>query len=402
MTSLPTTTRPTAAGAPPRQAVPADLVDRVRRHVAAHPHPTGARAPGGPAGGEAHGGPAALRAAVAAALHAEGLQLGADEHAVLVRDLADHVGGLGPLEALLRQPGVTDVLVNGPGHVWVERDGRLQLTDVTFPSAEAVLEAVRRVVGPQGGRIDRSRPFVDAKLPDGSRLHAVAAPIVVDGPLVTIRRFDARLIGWESLLASDDVPATAAAVLQAAVADRRAVVVCGRTGTGKTTLLQRLLSDVDPAERVVLIEDAPELRPRTGHLVRMETRPPSAEGTGGVDIATLVRQALRMRPDRIVVGEVRGIEVADVLQALITGHEGCMTTVHASSAAEALIRLEGMALQAGLPMAAAQAQLGSAVDVVVALDRGPGGRRGVVEIADVTVRGRLPRATTTWRREGWR
>ncbi|HUG83968.1 MAG TPA: ATPase, T2SS/T4P/T4SS family [Euzebya sp.] len=374
-------------GAGEVEVVDPGLVDRIRQHLATAPGHDGS--------------PAGVRAAVAAALHAEGIHLPAARLAPLVRDLADHVVGLGPLESLLRQPGVTDVMVNGPRQVWVERHGRLELTAVTFPSAEAVLQAVRRIVGPLGGRIDRSRPFVDAKLPDGSRLHAVAAPIVVDGPLVTVRRFDARLVDWATLTASDTVPADAAALLHQAVTQRLAVVVCGRTGTGKTTLLQRLLSDVDPDDRVVLIEDAPELRPRTRHLVRMETRPPSAEGSGAVDIATLVRQALRMRPDRIIVGEVRGIEIADVLQALITGHEGCMTTVHASTAAQALIRLEGMALQAGLPLAAAHAQLASAIDLIVALDRGPAGRRGVVEVAEVRVEGRVPRAIPRWQRRVW-
>lgn len=309
--------------------------------------------------------------------------------AVLVRDLADHVSGLGPLETLLRQPGVTDVMVNGPNEVWVERDGHLQRTAVQFADAEAVLAAVRRVVGPLGGRIDRTRPFVDAKLGDGSRLHAVAAPIAAEGPLVTLRRFDARTISWQQLIASDAIPGPAAEELQKAVSRRDAIVVCGRTGTGKTTLLQRLVGDVAAEDRIVLIEDSPELRPTTPHLVRLETRPPSVEGSGAVDMSTLVRQALRMRPDRIVVGEVRGTEIADVLQALITGHEGCMTTVHASSAAQALIRLEGMALLAGLPLVAAQAQIGSAVDTIVALDRGPDGQRGVVEIASIAVDRRL-------------
>jgi pilus assembly protein CpaF len=374
-----------AATATDQQVLAPAAVARIRRRMAEQTTPTAS--------------PSSVRAAVAEALHAEGVHLPPGAQALLVRDLADHVAGLGPIQALLRQPGVTDVMVNGPRQVWVERHGRLEQTDVAFADADAVLDAVRRVVGPLGGRIDRSRPFVDATLPDGSRLHAVAAPIVADGPLVTVRRFDARLLDWSQLIATGTVPEPAADLLRAAVADRRAVVVCGRTGSGKTTLLQRLLSDVADADRVVLIEDAPELRPQTAHLVRMQTRPASAEGTGAVEIATLVRQALRMRPDRIVVGEVRGVEVADVLQALITGHEGCMTTVHASSAAEALVRLEGMALQAGLPLAAAQAQIGSALDVVVSLDRGTDGTRGVVEIADISLDGRAPVATPRWRRD---
>ncbi|MGI9015954.1 MAG: CpaF family protein [Euzebya sp.] len=368
-------------------AMDPELVVRVRRRMAS----TVATATG----------PAAVRAAVAAALAQEGITLSPARMAPLVRDLADHVAGLGPLERLLRQPGVTDVMVNGPAEVWVERDGRLQRTDVAFPDDDALLEAVRRVVGPHGHRIDRTRPFVDAKLADGSRLHAVGAPIVTDGTLVTLRRYDARTISWSDLISTDAVPERAAELIGDAVRQRAALVVCGRTGTGKTTLLQRILSDVADNDRVVLIEDAPELRPTTSHLVRMETRPPSAEGSGAVDIATLVRQALRMRPDRIVIGEVRGVEIADVLQAMITGHEGCMTTVHASSAEQALIRLEGMALLAGLPLAAAQVQLASALDLIVALDRGPDGRRGVTEIAQVTAVDRVPVATPIWRRQGW-
>jgi pilus assembly protein CpaF len=378
----------TAVDGPAADGVLADLVDRVRLRLA---------------DGRADlATPAAVRTAVAAALAGEGVVLPPDRLAPLVRRIADHVAGLGPLEALLRQPGVTDVMANGPAEVWVERDGVLERTDVAFPDADALLAAVRRVVAAQGGRLDRSRPFVDARLPDGSRLHAVGPPIVAGGPVVTLRRFDARLIGWDRLVATGTVPPPAAGLLRQAVDRRAAIVVCGRTGTGKTTLLQRLVSDVDPGDRVVLIEDAPELRPSTPHLVRLETRPPTVEGVGQVDVALLVRQALRMRPDRIVVGEVRGVEVADVLQALITGHEGCMTTVHASSAAEAMIRLEGMALLAGLPLAAARAQLASAVDVVVALDRGPDGRRGVVEVATVHGSGDgRPTARTAWQRESW-
>ena len=251
---------------------------------------------------------------------------------------------------------------------------------------------------PSVGGLDRSRPFVDARLPDGSRLHAVIAPIVDHGPVVTVRRFDVGRLDWEALTRTGAVPPDAVAILRQLVADRHSLVVCGRTGVGKTTLLQQLLGDVGPDERVVLIEDAPELRPDTPHLVRMRTRPASAEGAGEIDAGTLVRQALRMRPDRIVIGEVRGIEIADVLQALITGHEGCMTTLHASSAEEALIRLEGLALLAGLPLSAAQAQIGSAVDAIVALGRDGDGNRGVTEIATVSSRNRTPVATAIWER----
>lgn len=334
---------------------------------------------------------AALRDAVARALRAEG---GPDEGLpALVRQLGDELVGLGPLAPLLRDAAVTDVLVNGPGEVWVERGGRLELTDVGFRDAAALHDAVQRLVTLAGARLDRRRPYVDAHLPDGSRLHAVLPPVAPAGPVVTIRRFAA-------VPELDDraIPQAARELLHTAVAERRAIVLCGRTGTGKTTLLGTLLGFVAPTERVVLVEDVPEVRSTCRHLVRLETRPASADGGGEVTLRDLVRQALRMRPDRIVLGEVRGVEVADVLQALATGHEGGMTTVHARSAAEALLRLEGLALQAGLPLAAARAQLGTAVDVVVALGRAPDGCRGVVEIADV----QSDCATTLrWRRRSW-
>jgi pilus assembly protein CpaF len=209
--------------------------------------------------------------------------------------------------------------------------------------------------------------------------------------------------GWAELSAVGAVPEEVAALLRSCVADRRAVICCGRTGTGKTTLLNLLLADVPADERVVVIEDAPELRPRCAHVVRLETRPANPEGAGEVTIRDLVRQALRMRPDRIIVGEVRGPELVDVLQALATGHEGCMTTVHARAADEALVRLEGMALLAGLPLEAARAQIEVGVDVLVVLSRGPQGRRGVVQVAEMRRRGGDGplRVGDLWRREGW-
>lgn len=346
---------------------------------------------------------AAVRAAVARAVRQEGLLLPRATLAALVRDLADALIGLGPVQALLRDPAITDVMVNGPGVVWVERDGRLERTDVRFPDAEAVTAAVRAVLGPLGLRLDTARPTVDARLPDGSRLHAVLPPLAPEGPLVTIRRFASVTHGWDELAAWDAVPTEAAGLLRAAVADRRAIVVAGRTGTGKTTLLNVLLGEVGDGERVVVIEDAPELRPRNAHSVHLHTRPPSLEGSGEVSIGDLVRQSLRMRPTRIVVGEVRGVELVDVLQALATGHEGCMTTVHARTADEALVRLEGMALLAGLPITAVRAQVEVAMDLIVVLGRGPHDRRGLVEVAEVVPRqgdGRL-RCRPLWRRREW-
>ncbi len=366
-------------------------VERVRRRVADDPALAGS---GPPAAG-------AVQAAVARAVRAEGLLLPAGSLAVLVAQLTDTLTGLGPAQELLRDPDVTDVMINGPGEVWVERSGRLQRTNVTFPDAEAVRAAVLRVVGPLGLRFDRARPHVDVRLADGSRLHAVLPPLAPDGPVVTVRRFAAVQPTWAELEDCDAVPAEVGALLRAAVVERRAIVCCGRTGAGKTTLLGVLLDEIGADERVVIIEDSPELRPRCPHAVRLETRPANTEGAGEVTLRDLVRESLRMRPDRIVVGEVRGVEVVDVLQALATGHEGCMTTLHARAAAEALVRLEGMALLAGLPLAAARSQLGVALDLVVSLGRAPDGRRGVTEVAQVAAAGATPTADPLWRRSSW-
>ena len=367
-------------------------LDRLRRRVAEDPVLAGT-APT----------PAAVRSAVARAVRGEGVLLPPDLLASLVRETADALSGLGPVAPLLRDPAVTDVMVNGPREVWVERAGRLERTAVTFRDDDAVVQAVLRVVGPLGLRFDRARPYVDARLPDGSRLHALLPPLASQGPAVTIRTFRAVRHTWASLAADDAVPAEVAGLLRAAVATRRAIVCCGRTGTGKTTLLDLLLGEVGSDERVVVIEDAPELRPRCPHVVRLETRTANAEGAGAATVRDLVRQSLRMRPDRIVVGEVRGEELVDVLAALATGHEGCMTTVHARAAEEALVRFEAMALVAGLPLEAARAQIEVGLDLLVVLSRGPDGRRGVVQVAQVEPRrGDGPlRSRDLWRRSTW-
>jgi pilus assembly protein CpaF len=350
-------------------------LDLIRRRVAQDPTLW--------AGGPVTGRGPALRAAIARAVRAERMLL--DDHglAAVVREMTDLFTGLGPAEQLLRDPRVTDVLINGPAEVWVERGGRLERTPVTFPDAESVRAAVLRVVGPQGLRFDRAHPTVDTRLPDGSRLHAIGEPLTTSGPLVTVRKFASIAHTWADLEQAGAVPAPARELLRAAVADRRSVVCCGRTGTGKTTMLGLLLADVTAAERVVVVEDAPELRPRCPHAVRLETRPAGPDGGPGAGFRDLVRQALRMRPDRIVVGEVRGTEVVDVLQALATGHEGCMTTVHARAADEALVRLEGMALLAGLPLAAVRAQLAVCLDLLVVLGRDADGRRRLQQVAQV-------------------
>ncbi len=324
---------------------------------------------------------AVLRRAVARALAAEGVVAAPEVWARLVRDLVDELGGLGPLEGILRDPAVTDVMVNGADEVHVERDGRLSRCAVSFDDDEQLVRVLSRTLGPLGSRLDRAHPFVDAVLPSGVRLHAILPPLA-DRPLVTLRRVPAVLPSWEELVAWGTVPTDLRDLLLEAVATRRNLVVCGRAGVGKTTLLARLLAEVGD-DRVVVIEDAPELRRSARHTVHLRTRAPSPDGAGGVDVATLLRNALRMRPDRLVVGEVRGAEVADLLQAMNTGHDGSLTTVHANGALEAVVRLEGMALLAGVPLAAARAQVAAALDLVIALDRDRSGRRRVAALAEV-------------------
>lgn len=286
--------------------------------------------------------------------------------------------GLGVVEPLLADPEVTEIMVNGAGPVWVERDGRLERTDVVVDRA-TVDHLVVRVLAPVGARADRSAPLADARLPDGSRVHVVVPPLAVDGPCITIRRFGARRVP-----VAEFAPAEVALLLRRAVVERRQVLVSGGAGAGKTTLLNALAAELDPAERVVTVEDAAELRLPGPHVVRLEARPPSAEGTGAVTVRDLVRAALRMRPDRIVVGEVRGAEALDMLQAMTTGHDGSLSTLHANSPADALRRLETMVLMgADLPLAAVREQVASAVDLVVQVARGGDGGRRVVAVAEV-------------------
>ncbi len=318
----------------------------------------------------------ALRRAVARALAAEGVVAAPEVWARIVRDLVDDLGGLGPIEILLRDPSVTDVLINGPNAVYVERDGRLEPTSISFDDDEHVVSVVLRAIGPAGLRLDRAHPFVDASLEGGIRLHALLPPLV-DAPTVTLRRVAPVVPSWQELADANMVSRQVRSLLQEAIASRQNVVIAGRAGVGKTTLLARLIGDID-TDRIIVIEDAPELHAAGAHTVHLRTRPPSPDGIGEVTVAQLVRNALRMRPDRLVVGEVRGREVADLLQAMNTGHDGSMATVHANGAEEALVRLEGMALLAGIPLAAARAQLAAAVDLVVVLDRDPDDARRVV------------------------
>jgi pilus assembly protein CpaF len=309
-------------------------------------------------------------------------------------ELVDEVSGLGPLEPLLADPAVTEVMVNGPGRAYVERAGRLERVALEL-DAPAIVRLVERVVAPLGLRLDRASPMVDARLADGSRLHAVIPPLAVDGPCITIRRFGARAVP----LPAFGLDRATCAFLSWAVAAGWNVLVAGGTSAGKTTLLNALSGAIGPDERVVTIEETAELRLAQPHVVRLEARPPNAEGAGEVTVRALVRAALRMRPDRLVVGEVRGGEALDMLQALNTGHEGSMSTIHANSPADALARLETLALLAdsGLPLAALRAQLGASIDVVVQVARRGGGVRRVEAVAEVVedpdVEGRRARVT---------
>jgi pilus assembly protein CpaF len=289
------------------------------------------------------------------------------------------VEGLGALEPLLADGAVSDVLVVGGRPVWVERAGQLERTDVVVPSDE-VERLIERIVAPLGLRADRASPLVDARLPDGSRVHAVVPPLAVDGPCLTIRRFGARAVPLAAF-----ATAPVADLLRDAVGRGANLVVAGGTGAGKTTLLNALAAEIPPGQRIITVEDAAELRLPQDHVVRLESRPPNAEGIGHVPVRELVRNALRMRPDRIVVGECRGAEAFDMLQAMNTGHDGSMTTCHANGVDDALRRIETMVLLAdvGLPLLAVREQLASALDVVVHVTRGAGGRRGVAAVAEV-------------------
>ncbi|KRF37293.1 TadA family conjugal transfer-associated ATPase [Nocardioides sp. Soil805] len=317
---------------------------------------------------------------VAEALRAAGRPVG-DAMVLAVHDeLRRDVLGAGPLEPLLRRPGVTDVLVNGAEEVWVDCGDGLELTGVRFPDDAAVRRLAQRLAGTGGRRLDDATPHADVRLPDGTRFHAVLAPTSRPGTVVSLRVPRARVFTMADLVAGHAVTEEGAELLAAIVAARSAFLVTGGTGTGKTTLLAAMLSLVDPGERLVLVEDSSELRPAHPHVVGLEARPPNIEGAGEITLRTLVRQALRMRPDRLVVGEVRGAEVVEMLAALNTGHAGGCGTVHANSAADVPARLEALALAAGLPQAAVHSQLAAALDVVVHVARGPDGVRRVAQV----------------------
>jgi pilus assembly protein CpaF len=343
-------------------ALPPDVVEEVREQLAR----TGA---------------ALTPELVARALRDRGRPVG-DAAVLAVHDLLrQDVLGAGPLEPLLRTPGVTDVLVNGAAEVYLDRGDGLELTGVRFADDEAVRRLAQRLAASAGRRLDDATPYVDLRLGDGTRFHAVLAPLARPGTVMSLRVPRRRVFTLDELAAAGTLTADGARLLRAMVDSRMAFLVTGGTGSGKTTLLSSLLSLVDARHRIVIVEDASELRPEHPHVVGLEARPANVEGAGEVPMRVLVRQALRMRPDRLVVGEVRGDEVTDLLAAMNTGHEGGCGTLHANSAADVPARVEALAMAAGMPQAAAHSQLASALDAVVHLGRDHDGRRRLHEVA---------------------
>ncbi len=326
-----------------------------------------------------------LGEAVLELVEAEAAPLGPATRAELVERIVRDSVGLGPLESLLADPAVEEVMVNGPDRVYVERDGRIEPTAVHFADEEELRNAIERILAPLGRRVDELSPMVDARLADGSRVNVVIPPLALDGPAVSIRRFGADRPGPTELVALGSLSEGQREQLAAAVSARRSILVSGGTGSGKTTLLNALSAFIGAAERVVTIEDAAELRLRQPHVVRLESRPAGVEGRGEVTIRDLLRNALRMRPDRIVIGEVRGPEALDLLTALNTGHDGALCTVHANSPADALARLQTLALMAGLglPHAAVVEQVRRGIDLVVQMERREDGSRRVAAIEEV-------------------
>ena len=312
--------------------------------------------------------------------------LNREERATLNQDLFDEVTGLGPLEPLLKDDSVNDILINGPKQIFVERDGKLQLTDTIFKDERHLLRIIDKIVSAVGRRVDESNPYVDARLQDGSRFNAMVSPIAVDGSLVSIRKFKKEKLAVDDLVQFGAFTEEMAAYLQAAVSTRLNVIVSGGTGSGKTTTLNALSSFIDDHERILTIEDTAELQLQQTHVGRMESRPANVEGNGAVSQRDCLKNALRMRPDRIIVGETRGEEVIDMLQAMNTGHDGSMTTIHANSARDSVSRLENMIAMAGIemPLKAVRAQISSAVNLIVQASRLQDGSRRMTSITEIT------------------
>ncbi len=327
-----------------------------------------------------------IQAICGEALEEMSVVLNKDERVTLHQDLFDEVMGLGPLETLLKDETVNDILVNGPQQIFVERAGKLQLTDITFKDERHLLRIIDKIVSAVGRRVDESNPYVDARLQDGSRFNAMVPPIAVDGSLVSIRKFKKEKLAIDDLVKFGAFTEEMAAYLQAAVACRLNVIVSGGTGSGKTTTLNALSSFINDAERILTIEDTAELQLQQTHVGRMESRPANVEGKGAVSQRDCLRNALRMRPDRIIVGETRGEEVIDMLQAMNTGHDGSMTTIHANSARDGVSRLENMIAMAGIemPLKAVRSQIASAVNLIVQASRLQDGSRRMVSITELT------------------
>jgi pilus assembly protein CpaF len=320
-------------------------------------------------------------------------QLAQQKHALnqkermqLVEDVLDELLGLGPLEPLLKDETITDILVNGYNLVFVERHGRLEESKVRFKDDRHLQRIIQKIVGAVGRRIDESSPYVDARLADGSRINAIIPPLAVDGALLSIRKFAKIPINMAKLIEFGSIPAPVAEILRAIVQARRNVLISGGTGSGKTTLLNAMSAYIDGTERIVTIEDSAELQLQQRHIARLETRPPNIEGRGEVTQRDLVKNALRMRPDRIIVGEVRAGEAFDMLQAMNTGHDGSMTTVHANTARDALARIEQMIGMSGvdIPLRSARAQIASALNVVIQVSRLSDGRRKLMSLSELT------------------
>ena len=327
-----------------------------------------------------------IQAIAAETLSEMGIILNREERETLNQDLFFEVKGLGPLETLLQDDTVNDILVNGPQQIFVERDGKLTLTDVTFKDEKHLLRIIDKIVSAVGRRVDESNPYVDARLADGSRFNAMVPPIAVDGSLVSIRKFKKDKLGIDDLVRFGAFTEEMAAYLQAAVSTRLNIIVSGGTGSGKTTTLNALSSFIDNDERILTIEDTAELQLQQTHVGRMESRPPNVEGKGEVSPRDCLKNALRMRPDRIIVGETRGEEVIDMLQAMNTGHDGSMTTIHANSARDGVSRLENMIAMAGIemPLKAVRSQISSAVNLIVQASRLQDGSRRMTSITEIT------------------
>jgi len=327
-----------------------------------------------------------IKMVVESLISSEGIPLTRAERDRLVLEIQHETLGLGPLEPLLQDPEISDILVNGHGQVFLEKGGILQKSGVVFQDDDHLMSVIERIVSKVGRRVDETSPLVDARLPDGSRVNVIIPPLAIDGPALSIRRFGVNPLKMENLLTNNSLTEEMAKTFDAMVKARLNILVSGGTGAGKTTLLNILTASVSDADRIVTIEDSAELILQQDHVVRLETRPPNIEGKGTVTQRDLVRNALRMRPDRIIVGEVRGGEALDMLQAMNTGHDGSISTIHANSPRDALSRLETMVLMAGfdLPTRAIREQSSSALDVIIQVARLSDGGRKVVKVSEVT------------------